>query len=458
MHLFYVTAPADVAVRYYYCRGERFDESPYAFSLARGRPVGEPEDGACDGGDFERLPRLRAPEGDRVPADHLFMAYQPIFFKSLGHFQAGVDPAEGFAVRLVQRPAAAALLAGPGMPVRLDGAGDADAPRVLAAERLAAPPGRRPVRLAVMNHYHMAFGDTLAHLVVLRELRRSVEERLGAGVEIDLLQHRCNREAEVLYRRSGVIRAIRHLPLPLSAMYGYDGYFDVYGTLVSTRGHWVDEMMRSFGVDPRDVPPARKRMRLPPAPAPRPEVLEAVARARETGREVVLFHPRANDVLRSCPDENAAELAREILERRPCVVASAVPVKLAHPRFVDWSPHSRTLDDFAALIAGVDAVVSADTSAYHLADALGIPGVALFTTVLPERRVAYYPHVRGIALQPPENPLADSGTVLTPEEVSAAAEMWRRADVDRVLAELDRAIAGAERLRPLRILSSPPSR
>ena len=40
---------------------------------------------------------------------------------------------------------------------------------------------------------------------------------------------------------------------------------------------------------------------------------------------------------------------------------------------LDLSAHRLSFDDLAALVAGVDGVISVDTVAYHLADAFSVP-------------------------------------------------------------------------------------
>jgi ADP-heptose:LPS heptosyltransferase len=67
--------------------------------------------------------------------------------------------------------------------------------------------------------------------------------------------------------------------------------------------------------------------------------------------------------------------------------------------------YSQNLDRFAGIISLVDAIITVDTSTYHLADAFDKPTIVLFTSIEPDHRIRYYPHVRGIMLEEEGGPI-----------------------------------------------------
>ncbi|HEX5727274.1 MAG TPA: glycosyltransferase family 9 protein [Longimicrobiaceae bacterium] len=397
--LFRVAEPLEVHVRYY---GRGAGPEAYAVVSAGEDP---PADDA--GG------RLAL----RLEPGASYLANSPVFFAALRlHHQERRRSGLPGVAQVLSAERQAAALGRPGMPARLGRGGEALAPF------LARAAGRQErLRVAVANIWHLAFGDALAGLCALRELRAALEARF-ARVELTLFQHRCNAEAEQLFRRSGVVDEVRFLPAPLAALAEHDAWVDVSGVRVSPREHWVDQCLAALGMDPAAVPAARKRLRVPAAPWAARELAAEVAALKAEGGPVLLFHPQASLPARSFPADAAAAFARALLERTGARVASAVPLAVDHPRFVDWSPLSRTFDHFAFLVSQADGVVSVDTCAYHLADAFDVPAVALFTpAVPPETRIAYSPRVAGITVAP---------------ERPGGAPAWERLDAGRVLAAL----------------------
>ncbi|HEX8451342.1 MAG TPA: glycosyltransferase family 9 protein [Longimicrobium sp.] len=425
--LFYVTEPLDVRVRYY---GRGSDVSVYSIHPAGEAPPAAPGELAL---------RLEAPRDGRLTGRDVHLANSPVFFGALNEY-ARRARARGCpdVLKVLSAGAQAKLLAQRGMPARVGrlGATGEFAPLASALELLQ---GRRAVRVAVVNILHLAFGDTLLGLCALRELRATLEARFDE-VTLDLVQHRCNAEAEALFRRSGLIDGIHFLPAPVQLLTGYDAYLDLTGERVTADAHWVDICMDACGLDPRAVPASRKRMSFPPSPAVAAELANGLA-ADGGGAPVLLFHPQSSTPIRTFPAERAARFVHELLELTGWRVASAVPLAVDHPRFLDWSAHSRTFDHFAHLVARADMVVSTDTCAYHLADAFDVPAVVLFTSMTPESRTAYYPYVEGIALQPEDNPLLGRGVSDHPAHVAFAEALWDRLDARRVVAAVEAMVA-----------------
>lgn len=413
MTVFSLTEPLDVSIAYY----DRGAKPSDAYHIAPATPFPEQSEG-----------RLRV----RLEAGRRYFGDSPVFFRALHlHQRARVEAGQPRIVRVTPPEAHTQLAVAGDIPPRIGRAHSATD----VAEEVARLRGDEVIRIAVINIFHQAFGDALASLVGLSELRRVLARRFGR-VEIDLFQHRCNREGEELYLRSGVVGAIHPLPAPLDRLADYDAYVDTTGERVTPDAHWLDLCIAACGVDPDTVPAARKRMRVPIVPAVAREVADDVAAARGRGCPVLLFHPSASSPIRGCPPEVAEAFVREVLRRTRWTVAAAVPLGIEHPRVVDWSRASRTFDHLACLVAHADLVVSADTVVYHLADAFDVPAVALFTSIPPACRTAYSPCVEGISLAPDPNPILGRGSSSDPEAVAHAQAMWRGLDAGRVIAAL----------------------
>jgi hypothetical protein len=135
----------------------------------------------------------------------------------------------------------------------------------------------------------------------------------------------------------------------------------------------IDFFLGRLGVDPAAVAPSRRRNAwlaplLPTIP----------------GQDYVLLCPRASMALRHMPPEIQAALHTRLVARGRRVLRQA-PMP--------------TLRALCAQVAGAALVVSTDTATVHLADALGVPCLAFFTTHRPDWRVRDYPLCRAVHLK-----------------------------------------------------------
>ncbi|HET7464640.1 MAG TPA: glycosyltransferase family 9 protein [Longimicrobium sp.] len=339
-------------------------------------------------------------------------------------------------LRFLSRDERRALLGAPGMPPRL-GWNRAD-PFVPIETQLAAvspPADGRPARIAVINLFHTAFGDAILCLTVLRELRARLGARLGP-VRLELFQNAYDPEVHALYAGAGEVDAIHPLPAPVARLAEFDGWVDLTEDPVPPGQHWLDGCLHTAGIDPATVPPERKRNRLPLS-ADSARRLDGVAdAAKAAGAPVLLFHPAASTPIRSIPAHRVAPLLDAILARTGWTVACAVPTGYTHPRFVDWSPHSRSFADFAYLISRADRVLTVDTSVYHVADARDVPGVVLFTSIDPAERIRYYPYLHGISLGH-AGALAGVHRSDRPADAAAIDALWDGLNLDEVIAAIE---------------------
>lgn len=311
---------------------------------------------------------------------------------------------------------------------------------VVAEVDALARSGTRPVRVAVINPGSHAYGDTLVSATALRSVRVALEAAVRGSVQIDLLQQAGSRRTRP-YADAGGVDRIRMLPIPLQDLQAYDAHIDLSTQHVQPGKPWIDAMLEACRVDPSSVPAAQKRNRLAAPPAVHPAVQAVLARPEvQAAAARVLVHPTASTAVRSMPPQAHARLVDALLEARPdLVLVSALPSGITHDRFVDASPASSSFDHFLDLLRAMDAFVSVDTATYHYADALGVPGLVLFTTIPPEERVAYYPDVQGLRVGQSEA-LEGLHWSTEPEARAAAEAMWDAFDPSPVVRWLRAAV------------------
>ncbi len=152
-------------------------------------------------------------------------------------------------------------------------------------------------------------------------------------------------------------------------------------------GEMTDYYLDCLGIDPDDVNAVDKK---PLLPASLTSAFRTIAALNQLpGRTKVLFAGGASDKIRRLPDRILAELA----SAHPAisfVVPGDSSLTLPNIFSIDTSGG---LKEYVTAIAGCDAVVSTDSSAYHIAAAFDIPALVLFGPISSTIRTGFYPRV-----------------------------------------------------------------
>jgi hypothetical protein len=262
-------------------------------------------------------------------------------------------------------------------------------------ERLRqAFPERRRFRFLLINGFGTNLGDNLIGLSafahVLERIRSVV---LEAEVDVMLGWHEDDR-LERLYRGREGIAAILTQGMSLAELSGYDGVFDNsallslprYGTMPM-----VDWYLWWMGIDSEGIPESEKRNTLAVPERARASLAPKLSDAEGMR---ILVNPAASTPLRSMPDSAVRRLIAELLARWPDA-RIVLTRPLADPRIEQLFPAD--VDELAALVERCDALIGVDTYTQHLADALGIPSLTLYTSVSPGL-YPYYPLSEAVVL------------------------------------------------------------
>ena len=105
---------------------------------------------------------------------------------------------------------------------------------------------------------------------------------------------------------------------------------------------------------------------------------------------------------KSIPQVFAVEILKELLSKYEdyyIVSALSIDPKIKDDRYIDLSKESKYLIDFMYIVSQVDAVLSVDTSTYHISEALMIPTIALFTDENYGKKIKYYNFVKAIEVE-----------------------------------------------------------
>lgn len=317
-------------------------------------------------------------------------------------------------------------------------------------EKLGDLKEKREIKIAIMNGMSKALGDHLIGMNALNLLHEHLRQYFDK-ITITLFQLHPARLNPITMKWP-FCEQTYILPTTLAALATFDAFYD-FGGLVALKGFdkepMIDFFLRTLSLDPDKIPEEKKRTQFAPSPqgADVGRMLIRQIKKQSKERPILLFHHGATSPIRTMDKKNAQRLIKDIIKGSDYFVVSALDLGgFKHERFIDLHKFSTTIDNFTAIISTVDAIVTVDTSTYHIADAFNIPTVVLFSSIEPDLRARYYPKARGLLLCKKNSPLYGKHRIElmqnkeNQEEFNKAnaeaAENWDKLTSKRILLEL----------------------
>ena len=300
---------------------------------------------------------------------------------------------------------------------------------------------KKEINVAMLNGMGTGIGDTLAGLTALAITRKHLERKFGRLTLDALIGPQCFENVAPVYVQSPIVNAVRPLPVTLADLRHYDAFFDT-GSLMhredAGRLPYVDFFLKQFGIDYWKTGAAQKRNNI----CLNNEVAEEFDRdieiLKNDGRKLLLFHPTASGELRSIPEGRIAEMLQEIIAHSDYRIVTVVPIPFRHERVTSLADKSKSFQHLCAIVSRMDAIVTVDTSIYHIADAFNVPALALFTTIDPGLRVKYYPTVKGMLLAGArESGYFGRHTLRPGEDADPVRRLWDGLRIADLLRELE---------------------
>jgi len=306
--------------------------------------------------------------------------------------------------------------------------------------------GQPELKIGIVNAMSNAVGD---HLIGMRAFEiwhdRVCEMLPGTKVTISLFQLNPHKLADITKLWADKINALYMLPNNTGRLIEQNAFIDL-GTLLLREGfdteHMIDFFLKSLSIDPDSVAPEEKRMKYLVSDDTKERVEKMMCAIKTRKRPILLFHHKSTAPIRELEDWRARQMIGEIIKNSDYFVISACGLDYQNSRFLDVSLHSLSLDEFAAIISQVDAVITVDTCTYHFADAFSIPTVALFSSIDPELRSKYYPYVKSVMYENKVGKLFGKHKASTDpddlkKELEYLSEIWDKIDVKDILGKLE---------------------
>ncbi len=260
--------------------------------------------------------------------------------------------------------------------------------------------GKETIKLAIINGFGVGVGDNLVGMTAIREVRKRLAAAgiKQASIELWVRSAGYDNAAAVCDMHGGIDR-VEMLPVPVERFKALDGYWDLGGLKdrpTVSRRSTVDFFLELLGVDPSGVTRDDKRNQLALSI---PVVKEVGDATLGLSRRYLILHPLSRSLGRNMPAEVFGDLCARLVKATGMDVATVVPVPNMHERQIDLSAISgRSFQHYCTVVKNASALVSVDTSIYHIGDCFSVPSVVIFSTVMPELRARYYPFVEGIPL------------------------------------------------------------
>jgi tetratricopeptide (TPR) repeat protein len=302
---------------------------------------------------------------------------------------------------------------------------------------------KKHIKIAVMNGFGSAMGDSVIGLTALRTFYQILSEYFEK-VQLDVyLRFDAVERLKLVYQQHNIIDNISGMPVDVSTLLKYDAFVDFSGIISrydQWASHWamIDFYFAKLGIDPAKVPPLQKRNLLQLNKQADQAVITTLADLRNKGK-LLLFHPQTSSPTRSIPPEHYARFLKHLIEKTDYFIISVIPISFEHPRFQDISNISKSFHELCSIVSHCDAILCADTAVYHLADAFNIPTVALFSSIEPPLRIRYYPTVIGVLLAgAKESPYFRKHRMENNLPVETVQKLWEHLDLEMVVQQLDR--------------------
>jgi ADP-heptose:LPS heptosyltransferase len=253
---------------------------------------------------------------------------------------------------------------------------------------------RDGMRVNFINAMGVTLGDSIVGLNVCHYLRQRYP-----ALHINIVRPATAQPAvEAIYQRAqraGIIDTLEAMPWRLSTCSEYSVNIDMGNQLFRDsfqRLEMHDYFFLNAGLAPHTITREYKQNHW----------LALEQHEPDTRPPFVLFCPGASTPLRAIPQAWHKQIIEALQRRFDLPVLGFSDITL--PGYQDIREQTTTTQAWIDIIRQAQFVYTADSSALHIAAGFDVPTHAIFTSIAPDLRIRYYPHV---TCSVPDNAVAD---------------------------------------------------
>jgi len=230
-------------------------------------------------------------------------------------------------------------------------------------------------------------GDLILFIPALNILRR----RLAQGVKLYLATFQ---EKIELFEGMSGIEDIIVMPTRMSHVIGMDYYLEFSGhSNLFGSMHMTDFYLTLMKIPPETIPTESKIPFLPGTRTMSEKIIRRFEGLRRKNNKIVYFQTKTSSIIRNLPEELFLWLSKNIPEMTFVTTPDAEGKKDGWPKNLIALDTTESLLDYITAIFCSDAVISPDSSAYHIAAALRKPAITLFGPIGSALRSLYSPTI-----------------------------------------------------------------
>jgi hypothetical protein len=301
------------------------------------------------------------------------------------------------------------------------------------------------VAIAIIGGVGTSISEIISSTTALRILHKKLKE-IYKNIKFDIYLNASNnsfytRDKEI-YQTQEYLNNILPLSITSKKLCEYDYFIDNSLTIKDLELdslNYVDAWLFKFGINYEKIDYNEKYNQINILNYKIQKSLESKISDAKSKGKLLLFHPYSANINKSIPQSIAIKLLKEILlkaEDYMIISTLSIDAKIKDDRFLDLTKESKNINDFIYIISNMDAIITADTSTYHISDAFMIPTITIFTDNDYLKKIKYYKYVKPIFIEDKSKNL--SKFVYENENLTLNKfESWNKLKVNKIIKLLD---------------------
>ena len=245
------------------------------------------------------------------------------------------------------------------------------------------------ISIAIIGGVGRNISEIVSSCTALRILNNKLEE-LYKNIKIDIYIDASNnsfysRDKEI-YLKQKFINNVLPLSITSKKFCSYDYFIDNSSVMeklsVFNNLNIVDSWLYKFGIDYKTISPFDKYNELEIKDLLVSKNLEEKIKSIKLKGKLLLFHPFSARINKTIPKNIANVMLKKLLSKMDdytIISTLNIASEIVDDRFVNLSKDSKTINDFIYIISNMDAIITTDTSTFHISDAFMIPTIVLST-------------------------------------------------------------------------------